>query len=88
MLDRCDFSALQDTSPVRVDLSDFDVKQLLPSSDLEQLYSNLATIAGRMLTEHVPGFAQYKCLVKGHIQDKHSEDMCKPSVVVSQVAIN
>ena len=36
-----------------------------------------------MLTEHVPSFAQYKCLVKEHIQQKHYEDMCKPSVVVS-----
>ena len=86
VLDRCDFSSFEDTISSPVNLSDYDVEKLLPSSsDLEHLYQNFSTLVGRMLTEHVPGFAKYKHLAKDHIQHIYDKEMSKPSTVVSHL---
>lgn len=84
VLDRCDLSGFEENITSPSALLDFNVELLLPtSSDLEQLYENMATIVGRMLTEHIPGFEKYKQLTTEHIKHKRYEDMCKPSVIVS-----
>ena len=62
VLDRCDFSHLSDfQSPP--DRNSYDVSHLLPfNEDLEAILLRFATLVGRMLTTHVPGFEKYYIL--------------------------
>ena len=84
VLDRCNFISIPECKPSQEKLTDVDVEQLLPSeADLKQLLYNLSILTGRILAEHVPGFAQYKHLTKDHIRHKYYREMCKKSQVVS-----
>ena len=82
VLDRCDFSHLPDfQSPP--DRNSYDVSHLLPSNeDLEAILLHFATLVGRMLTTHVPGFEKYISCTS-QIKHKYCTEMERKSDVVS-----
>lgn len=83
----------------RVDLSDYSdtisqmdadrarkLQSLLPSDDdVVDLKKNLAVIASRIITTHLPSFASLKGVVPTHIRHQHSDEMARKSEVVSEI---
>lgn len=81
-LDRVDLSGLSDLAPI-VDIKSIDIKVVLPSSeDLDQLLSNFAVIATRILVEHVPALAKFAGITTDHIKHERYEEMSTKSKVV------
>ena len=81
-LDRVDLSGLSDLAPI-VDIKSIDIKVILPSSeDLDQLLSNFAVIATRILVEHVPALAKFAGITTDHIKHERYDEMSKKSKVV------
>ena len=86
VLDRCDFSHLSDfQSPP--DRNSYDVSHLLPSNeDLEAILLHFATLVGRMLTIHVPGFEKYISWTS-QIKHKYCTEMKRKSDVVNPLHV-
>lgn len=81
-LDRVDLSGLSDITPV-VDIKSIDIKVVLPSSeDVDQLLSNFAVLATRILVEHVPALAKFSGITTDHIKHQHYKEMSTKSKVV------
>ena len=81
-LDRVDLSGLSDNAPT-VDVKSIDMDAVLPSrEDVDQLLSNFAVIATRILVEHVPALAKFTGITTDHIKHKRYEEMSKKSKVV------
>ena len=81
-LDRIDLSGLSDHAPT-VDVKSIDIKVVLPSTeDVNQLLSNFAVIATRILVEHVPALAKFSGITTDHIKHQCYEEMSKKSKVV------
>ena len=81
-LDRIDLSGLSDDTP-SVDIRSLDIKTVLPSSeDVDQLLSNFAVIAIRILVKHVPALAKFSGISTDHIKHQHYQEMSKRSKVV------
>ena len=81
--DHLDLSSCSDDPP-KVDLRTLDVDTILPSQqDLDDLITNVAIIAGRIVHKYIPAFTKVPQLVKPHFKHIHSEQMSRKSTVVS-----
>lgn len=66
------------------DVTSLPVTAFLPSmDDCKVLRSNYATILGRILVKKIPYFSKFKDCVTMHIAHQYSDEMKKPSKVVS-----
>lgn len=81
-LDRVDLSGLSDTTP-SIDIKSIGIETVLPTSeDVDQLLSNFAVIACRILVNYIPALAKFDEITTDHIQHQHYIDMSKRSKVV------
>ena len=85
--DRVDLSQLSDVPPT-VDIEAITMDTVLPTpEDLDQLLTNFAVLAGRILVAYIPVFATIPSLAKDHIQHCFSRQMSEQSKVVRDLAI-
>lgn len=57
--------------PPTVDVKSIDIKVVLPSTeDVDQLLSNFAVIATRILVEHVPALAKFSGITTDNIKQR------------------
>ena len=84
--DRIDISTLPDVIPTCTTSESIE-PFLLNSADCTQIINNISVLVGRLLVEHVPGFA-VSALVKPHIDHRYSVQMATKSQTVNVVIIN
>ena len=81
-LDRVDLSGLSDATP-SINIRSIGIETVLPTSeDVDQLLSNFAVIACRILVKHIPALAKFDEITTDHIQHQHYTEMSKRSKVV------
>ncbi len=86
-LDRVDLSSFGNDPPM-VDIQSLNMETILPNAeDREQLLSNFAVIACRVLVKYVPALANLPGLTTDHIKHQRYKEMSKCSKVVCQLII-
>lgn len=81
VMDRIDLSTESDEPPSEI--VSLTIDDILPTEDdYTTILSNFATLASRVICEHLAGFAPFKHLVKQHIEHIHQKEMCQRSKVV------
>ena len=81
-LDRIDLSGLSDVTP-SIDIKSVGIETVLPTSeDVDQLLSNFAVIACRILVKHVPALEKFHGITTDHIKHQYYNEMSKCSKVV------